>query len=426
MRTLCLLALLSLLATFPVCAQWTYLGPESTNDHSDFAIAGETILLGINKTTAPVDLYGSNDGGQSWITAFNSGSVRAITPLDTGFLLQIGGQSTYRGDASGRVWTTAPNPGYNVTRYFYDRDSRMLYAATQRGALMGSTNQGESWQSLGVPAQDLTFVHARGNIILTGYHGTGFAAYLSSDMGKTWTTLSTKVTGSPSAGFIAADGSLYLHTGSYIAPGSSALWRSRDGGDSWVELTKSVAGLSGTPILLQSSVYADGPTILFSVGPKFYVSTDDGDTWSERSEGILATGTSSVIQCAIHGGYIYVLHRAFIQPAASYGLYRRPLAELGIGPASVWKSDEAAGIRLDITPNPARESATIGLILERSAATRIAVYDPLGREISVLYDGMLDAGSHHFRWHGVAPAGCYLLGARIDGRTTTRTLLRVE
>src|SRR5690606_25265895 len=154
-------------------------------------------------------------------------SVRAITPLADGFLLQVGGKESYRGNASGTTWNKVADPGYNVTRYFYDRTNSRLYAVTQRGALLASTDEGESWTSLGVSSQDLTFVHARGDVIITGYNGTFGAAHLSTDGGQTWTSVSSTATGTPSGGLVASDGSIYLQTTTGFFPSSSTLWRSR-------------------------------------------------------------------------------------------------------------------------------------------------------------------------------------------------------
>jgi hypothetical protein len=156
------------------------------------------------------------------------------------------------------------------------------------------------------------------------------------------------------------------------------------------------------------------------------VSTDDGATWTQKSEGIVAAGNGSATQMAIHDGYIYALFQAFVQPGSNYGLYRRSLSELGFAPASAPREPDAGGIMLDVAPNPVRRSASVALMLERSSAVRVAVYDALGRQVALLHDGPLDAGEHHFRWDASAPAGMYVVSAQIDGRSTARSFLRAE
>lgn len=428
MRTRYLPVLLILLAAVPVRAQWSFLGPAGSANHSDFTIGGNNaILLTINKTTAPVKVYGSTDGGSTWEPAFQSaGGARAVAAIGDGFIMQFGGKASYRGDAAGRAWKTVADPGYNVTRYFYDRSNGRLYAATQRGALLMSADEGTTWTSMGVPAQDLTFVHARGNTIITGYNGSFAGTYISTDGGATWTDVISKADGSPSGGFVAADGSIYLHSTVGLFPASGKLWRSRDNGATWTELTAGVQGLAGVSILLQSFVYADGSSIIFNSNNKIFVSTDDGATWTEKSDGILAAGNGSATQMAIHDGYLYALFQAFVEPGTNFGLYRRPLAELGFGPASAEREETSIGMTLDVVPNPARGVASVALALERGADVRVAVYDGLGRRVALLHDGPLEAGEHRLRWDDAAPAGAYVVAARIGGRTVTRTLLRTE
>jgi len=413
------------LAAIPARAQWSYLGPPSTAYHSDFTESGGVLLMGIDKTSAPVDLYRSTDGGLTWETAFNSGSVRAITPLADGFLLQVGGKESYRGNASGTTWNKVADPGYNVTRYFYDRTNSRLYAVTQRGALLASTDEGESWTSLGVSSQDLTFVHARGDVIITGYNGTFGAAHLSTDGGQTWTSVSSTATGTPSGGLVASDGSIYLQTTTGFFPSSSTLWRSRDNGATWTNLTEGTADLGGISLLMQSVIHAEGPTILFNANNKIVVSTDDGASWSARNEGVLASSNGSVTQLAIRDGYVYALFQAYVEPGTNFGLYRRPLSELGFVPASV-EAEQRAAASLKITPNPARGAASVTLSLDRAEEARISIHDPLGRQVALLHQGRLAAGTHVFTWDGDFPAGLYMVSVQTAGRLVTRPLLRDE
>ena len=55
------------------------------------------------------------------------------------------------------------------------------------------------------------------------------------------------------------------------------------------------------------------------------------------------------------------------------------------------------------------------LALPAAAEARAAVYDVLGREVAVLHDGPLAAGSHRLTFHADLPAGVYLVRATGDG-----------
>ena len=47
-----------------------------------------------------------------------------------------------------------------------------------------------------------------------------------------------------------------------------------------------------------------------------------------------------------------------------------------------------------MVPNPVRGTASVTLALPTTGAVRVAVYDALGREAVVAFDGVLTAGSH--------------------------------
>ncbi len=84
-------------------------------------------------------------------------------------------------------------------------------------------------------------------------------------------------------------------------------------------------------------------------------------------------------------------------------------------------------LALEVYPNPTSSRAEIAFALEATGRVRLAVYDVLGREVSVLEDGLMAAGEHRVGLEGGALApGVYVVvleGA--DGRTSrTVTVVR--
>ena len=63
-------------------------------------------------------------------------------------------------------------------------------------------------------------------------------------------------------------------------------------------------------------------------------------------------------------------------------------------------TDESATLKANNFPNPFNPSTTISLQLPVSGSVRLSVYNLLGQEIHVLFDGELGAGSHEFEWRG--------------------------
>src|SRR5690606_36144824 len=78
-------------------------------------------------------------------------------------------------------------------------------------------------------------------------------------------------------------------------------------------------------------------------------------------------------------------------------------------------------------PNPFNPTTVIGYQISVFGQTRLAVYDLLGREVAVLVDGVMPAGSHQatFTAAGLS-SGIYLVRLESAGRVETQrvTLLK--
>jgi len=83
-------------------------------------------------------------------------------------------------------------------------------------------------------------------------------------------------------------------------------------------------------------------------------------------------------------------------------------------------------------PNPFNPSTTIPLSLDAEASVRLAVHDAAGRELRVLHDGALPAGSREFHWDGrdaagqTLPSGVYLFRVTGAGETAGRRALLLK
>lgn len=79
-------------------------------------------------------------------------------------------------------------------------------------------------------------------------------------------------------------------------------------------------------------------------------------------------------------------------------------------------------------PNPFAASTTIAFRVEQPAPVRLAVYDVLGREVAVLFEGTAYPGSPQrvvFE-AGALPSGLYLCRMEAAGRVQTRTVILVR
>ncbi|MBI3260469.1 MAG: choice-of-anchor D domain-containing protein [Ignavibacteriae bacterium] len=58
-----------------------------------------------------------------------------------------------------------------------------------------------------------------------------------------------------------------------------------------------------------------------------------------------------------------------------------------------WVSDR---VRMSVTPNPLSESASVHFALPANSQVRLNIVNSLGETVSTIYEGLLDAGEHHF------------------------------
>jgi hypothetical protein len=78
-------------------------------------------------------------------------------------------------------------------------------------------------------------------------------------------------------------------------------------------------------------------------------------------------------------------------------------------------------------PNPFNPDTTIPFELPESVATRLIVFDMLGKEVAVLADEVLEAGTHQVRWNArEVPSGMYVYVLQTPTTRLTRTLVLVK
>jgi hypothetical protein len=85
-----------------------------------------------------------------------------------------------------------------------------------------------------------------------------------------------------------------------------------------------------------------------------------------------------------------------------------------------------------VSPNPFSGSAQIDLVLGRPDKVEISVYDLDGKTVRHIVDGAwLPAGPHLIGWDGrrdsgaTCATGVYFVGARINGRLSSRRIVKL-
>ncbi|HLA63976.1 MAG TPA: T9SS type A sorting domain-containing protein [Rhodothermales bacterium] len=84
----------------------------------------------------------------------------------------------------------------------------------------------------------------------------------------------------------------------------------------------------------------------------------------------------------------------------------------------------AAGLTLQVAPNPAHGAAVVTLTLDAPETVTVAVYDALGRRVFGLLEGRRGAGTHTLALDTAGlPAGLYVVRAAAGGASVTRRLV---
>lgn len=84
-------------------------------------------------------------------------------------------------------------------------------------------------------------------------------------------------------------------------------------------------------------------------------------------------------------------------------------------------------IGLTAYPNPMRQQATLAYTLPETEEVRIAVYDVLGREVTVLANGHREPGRHRIRFGASGlPSGVYFARLTVGGQTISRRITVVQ
>ena len=64
-------------------------------------------------------------------------------------------------------------------------------------------------------------------------------------------------------------------------------------------------------------------------------------------------------------------------------------------------------------PNPFNPAVNINFIQQKTSTVNIAVFDVKGRELTVLFDGLMPKGKSGFTWNAaIYPTGIYFIKAR--------------
>ncbi len=406
--------------------------------------------------------------GTSWppVTAVNAGSNFRPCASGLPFPLYVtdlfldsqgtlwlgawGHQGLYRSDDQGESWQAVEieNGGNIVYALAEDATMPIVYASADYGRVLRSFNDGATWQAIsslpGVSSNvpwSLQTHPSQAGVIYAGTLGNG--VYVSVDYGYTWSVLDDPATAAVENDVLvdARAGHIFdLEFAPERGPGTGeALFAGTAHGVWRLDLRDGEAtGTAGTWELI-------GPEVQLSSGSavpevRSLAFAPDGDATAEND---LVAGTwgfgayrwanpassGANQQLALKGSqvmFVSVSSSGLLAAGASDGALT--LLQVGSGASSTGAEGEPVDVPTSFSldqnyPNPFNPQTTIGFSIERTQHVSLRVFDALGREVAVLVDGDLAAGSHSasFSAHGL-PSGTYLYRLQTRSGSITRVL----
>ncbi len=196
------------------------------------------------------------------------------------------------------------------------------------------------------------------------------------------------------------------------------------GPQGWYDVATCVAEGDGGELLVAG--FSDGTGTSWDVAT-IGLEPDYGElNWSVRHDGADSETDEGRDVCLTEQGDLLVTGYAYGSTTGMDMLLVSYTHESGVDAPPA----PALGLALQAAPNPFNPATVLSFELDESATVRLAVYDPVGRRVATLFDGVLPAGPRDVRWDGRGDDGTPLSSgvyfARLEAglrQGTTKVLL---
>lgn len=366
-------------------------------------------------------VYKTTDGGANWVEK-NTGMVDTdiwtigISPTDhnTIFAGTYGG-ILYRSTDGGNNWTDKSVGltglgGWDFWEmWFHPQTAGTVYLLEDGARIFVTTNNGDSWTEYKVNGYSITALDISSTSPNVWYAYASGTIYRSADYGSTWAAQST--TSSLYCITIDSGNPNTLYADQWVSSTSSYnLVKSTDAGITWSTAFSNlrVSEIFSLPI---------APYTLYGAtksGLGVIASNDNGVTWNSIGSNLTyfscfevrnLPGSSSYLFVTTYGGGIYGFNYT---------------------PTSVEKDGTTLPKEYILEanyPNPFNPSTTISFSLPKSDFVSLKVFDLLGREISTLVEGRMEAGKYKVNFNGANLAsGVYLFNLRSQNFSKTNKM----
>ena len=373
-------------------------------------VKGELLFAALNEVP-----YFSSDNGTTWEIINNGLEGHDVWDLAVSGedIFASTNDGVFRSTNNGATWKTVnfgllDSSNITVLAAAYPN----LFAGSAYGGVYLSTNDGNSWSHVD-SSLAITIIRAlvvKGAYLFAGTLDAG--VFRSSDNGSNWQQINSGLAHDWIMAFAVSGSNIFAGTltnGVYISTDNGSHWSAADSG-----LGESAGGLSFA-VSDTNLFVSTGPVYGHDIGGVFH-STDNGTTWAGANSGFPFNLT--VWTLAVNSTYIFA--------QTGSGVWRRALSDIdNVGSAPSHLPTNFT-LRQNF-PNPFNPTTTISFSIPARSATSLKVFDVLGREVTTLVSGELEAGSYTQQWNAInIPSGVYLYRLRSGALSAAKKLLLLK
>lgn len=323
------------------------------------------VFAGKSGTSGANALLKSTNNGLNWIILNNIGAGSfSITKQN---VVYMGANGVFRSTDNGSTWIQTSFHKWVTKLVTYDS---IIIVATNGSGIFRSVNNGTSWDSLSnFTIANCLEVDSIGVIYLGHYSGL----FRSSNFGNSWVESGIN-NGHVTAIAVLYDGSVLAGVGTPIF----GVLKSTNNGINWFQ-----TGNTGTCLCF--TVNGNGQIFAGTLNNGIYTSNNNGLSWSQLNSGLLQYDVYALSTTG--DGYVFA-------GTVWSGIYRSVQST-----TAIFNNKEIYPLNYTLYqnyPNPFNPTTTIKVDLPKSSKINLVICDMLGRELYIITNQYLKAGTYSF------------------------------